>query len=66
MLSDLEPYRSTQHLIASALVLLWTAASTADIRVIDGDTLELDGETIRLWGIDAPGLVMISPGAGSS
>lgn len=25
-----------------------------DIRIIDGDTLELDGETIRLAGIDAP------------
>ena len=24
------------------------------IRVIDGDTFEMDGETIRLWGIDAP------------
>lgn len=26
-----------------------------DVRVIDGDTLEAqDGETIRLWGVDAP------------
>jgi len=26
----------------------------ARVRVIDGDTFELDGEEIRLWGIDAP------------
>jgi len=27
-----------------------------NIRVIDGDTFEMDGEIIRLWGIDAPEL----------
>jgi endonuclease YncB( thermonuclease family) len=26
----------------------------AGVRVIDGDTLEISAETIRLWGIDAP------------
>ena len=25
-----------------------------NVRVIDGDTFELDGEVIRLWGIEAP------------
>lgn len=32
------------------------AASGGDagVRVIDGDTLEVGAETIRLWGIDAP------------
>jgi endonuclease YncB( thermonuclease family) len=38
-----------------ALVLLVTAmAADAKLaRVIDGDTLDLAGERIRLWGIDA-------------
>lgn len=54
MISHFELYRSTKHIIAAALLLLSTAASAADIRVIDGDTLEVDGTRVRLWGIDAP------------
>ena len=38
------------------LALIAGAAMAADIVVIDGDTFEMDGETIRLWGIDAPEL----------
>ena len=40
--------------IALAAVLLAAPTLAQDIRVIDGDTFEMDGETIRLWGIDAP------------
>lgn len=51
-----------RRLIAAALALLVTAAFVAPRwlqdggvwRVIDGDTLDLDGERIRLFGIDAP------------
>ena len=28
-------------------------------RVVDGDTLRLDGRTYRLWGIDAPELIQV-------
>lgn len=34
--------------------ILLPAAATADIRVVDGDTLEVDGTIYRLNGIDAP------------
>ena len=42
----------------AAFLLLTTAAAlptrAQDVRVIDGATFEMDGEIIRLWGIDAP------------
>ena len=31
-----------------------STAALADVRVIDGDTIDLDGQRIRLHGIDAP------------
>lgn len=42
--------------LASAFVAILIASPTfaQDIRVIDGNTFEMDGEVIRLWGIDAP------------
>ena len=37
------------------LGLLWCNVSVADtLRVVDGDTIELNGEKIRFSGIDAP------------
>jgi endonuclease YncB( thermonuclease family) len=42
------------RLIALLVLLTATAALAEPARVIDGDRLELAGERIRLWGIDAP------------
>lgn len=42
----------------AAIALLTTAlfgsASAASVRTIDGDTIEVDGETIRILNIDTP------------
>lgn len=40
--------------VATAGTVFTAPGLGADIRVIDGDTFELDGEKIRIWGIDAP------------
>src|SRR5437879_6440753 len=32
----------------------WAADLVGPVRVIDGDTLDMRGTRIRLWGIDAP------------
>jgi endonuclease YncB( thermonuclease family) len=41
----------------AAAVLAGFALATpalADVLVVDGDTIKVDGQTFRLWGIDAP------------
>src|SRR4030081_376600 len=45
-------------LFTTTFIAAAASAAAADIsgpvRVIDGDTLDMDGVRIRLWGIDAP------------
>lgn len=40
--------------VALVLTPLASPASANDVRVVDGDTIKIDGTTYRLWGIDAP------------
>lgn len=40
--------------LAALTTLLVGGASAASIRTIDGDTIEVDGETIRILNIDTP------------
>jgi len=40
--------------LAALLALLASPAVAGSVRVVDGDTLRVDGVTYRLWGIDAP------------
>jgi endonuclease YncB( thermonuclease family) len=40
--------------LAVALTLAALPAFAESVRVVDGDTLQVDGVTYRLWGIDAP------------
>ena len=40
--------------LAAALALAAFPALAESVRVVDGDTLQVDGVTYRLWGIDAP------------
>lgn len=46
--------RFTLCAVALAAALLNYVAWAADVRVIDGDTLEVAGERVRLVNIDAP------------
>ena len=54
------PQTMTVHWVAAGLVLLFSCGTalpddmTGQASVIDGDTLEIHGARIRLWGIDAP------------
>lgn len=41
--------------VASGMATAHTQIVTPRAVVVDGDTLTIDGERIRLWGIDAPG-----------
>src|SRR6266851_1894697 len=40
--------------LAAFLTLAASPALAESVRVVDGDTLKIDGVTYRLWGIDAP------------
>jgi endonuclease YncB( thermonuclease family) len=50
----LERIAITATLVLSALATLPAVAQTGPVRVIDGDTIDVAGTRIRLWGIDAP------------
>jgi len=36
------------------LLLFANLTVTADVQVIDSETLSVDGRTVRLWGIETP------------
>lgn len=40
--------------ILFAALLLLALPAGAQVRVIDGDTMDVNGTKVRLWGIDAP------------
>jgi endonuclease YncB( thermonuclease family) len=40
--------------LVAALTLAASPVFAEAVRVVDGDTLKIDGVTYRLWGIDAP------------
>lgn len=42
--------------VGHSLLPVSTKASSVQMRIVDGDTLVLNGERIRLYGIDAPEL----------
>lgn len=43
-----------RRLLCLLLALMAAIATRAETRVIDGDTLRVDGVDMRLWGVDAP------------
>jgi len=40
--------------ILLALLLVLSSPALAGVEIVDGDTLRIDGERVRLWGFDAP------------
>src|SRR5215216_3569526 len=59
---------STRRALVSMFLLLSSGALAEDPvgSVIDGDTLEIHGTRIRLWGIDAPESSQLCRGEDSS
>ncbi|WP_034853870.1 thermonuclease family protein, partial [Inquilinus limosus] len=41
------------------LLLALSSPAIAAVEIVDGDTLRVDGERVRLWGIDAPERVQL-------
>jgi endonuclease YncB( thermonuclease family) len=68
---DQRSLRVLRSLAALTAVVLSSAdiAPAADLTgqasIIDGDTLEIHGTRIRLWGIDAPGSTQLCRGEDS-
>ena len=54
LLANTSAYRRSASLSAILLITLVSISNAGSLRVVDGDTLELDGITYRLHGIDAP------------
>lgn len=50
----MEIARGVVILVGTAMGILIGCAHPAELRVIDGDTLVMDGQRVRLFGIDAP------------
>jgi endonuclease YncB( thermonuclease family) len=48
--------------LAAFLTLAALPAYAESVRVVDGDTLKIDGVTYRLWGIDAPRRALCADG----
>ena len=48
------PRTATGAAIVAALLLVLATPSSAAVGVVDGDTLSIGSERVRLWGIDAP------------
>jgi endonuclease YncB( thermonuclease family) len=46
--------KCARGLFAAALILVVAVPALAEVTVIDGDTIKVDGTIYRLWGIDAP------------
>ena len=43
-----------KYLFIGLFILLSYSANSQEIKIIDGDTIKIDGETIRFSGIDTP------------